>query len=141
MSSLQKLMTDLTQILQLTSQHHDDDAAAKLGAIDVYYLEAIYQLKRPTIGKISRLLGQSTPNTNYHIKKLISLGLIEKQIDPSDHRVTHLTTTEKYTESIKSDEEFWENLQQRLEEEIEPRDFAIFKRVLGQTVEIVHEDL
>lgn len=141
MSSLQRLMTDLTQILQLTSQQYKDEESAKLGAIDVYYLEAIYQLKQPTIGKISRMLGQSTPNTNYHIKKLINLGLIEKRIDPSDHRVTHLTTTEKYANSIKTNEEFWETLQQRLEDEIEPRDYAIFKRVLGQTVEIVHEEL
>lgn len=141
MSSLQKKMTDLTQVLQLTSQQYKDEESAKLGAIDVYYLEAIYQLKQPTIGKISHLLGQSTPNTNYHIKKLISLGLIEKKIDASDHRVTHLSTTEKYLNSIKTNEEFWETLQQRLENDIEPRDYAIFKRVLGQTVDIIHEQL
>ncbi|GKS80628.1 MarR family transcriptional regulator [Ligilactobacillus pabuli] len=141
MSSLQKLMTDLSQILQLTNQQYNSSESAKLGAIDVYYLEAIYQLRQPTIGKISRLLGQSTPNTNYHIKKLINLGLIDKRIDPADHRVTHLATTEKYTSSLNNNQEFWENLQRRLEDEIEPRDFAIFKRVLGQAVELVHEDL
>ncbi len=141
MSSLQKLMTNLTQTLQLTSQQYKDEQSAKLGAIDVYYLEAIFQLKQPTIGKISRLLGQSTPNTNYHIKKLIGLGLIEKQIDSTDHRVTHLNTTSKYSDSIKSNDDFWANLQQRLEDEVEPRDFAIFQRVLRQTVSMIHEDL
>ena len=106
-SSLQKSMINLAQVLRLREHQKSFKELEKLGAIDVYYLEAIYQLKEPTIGTISKLLGQSTPNTNYHIKKLINLGLIEKRIDDVDRRVTHLLVTDKYSELINSDEDFW----------------------------------
>ncbi len=139
-SSLQKSMINLAQVLRLREHQKSFKELEKLGAIDVYYLEAIYQLKEPTIGTISKLLGQSTPNTNYHIKKLINLGLIEKRIDDVDRRVTHLLVTGKYSELINSDEDFWARMQDRLESEVAPTDLAIFQRVLRQTIEIIGEE-
>ncbi|KRM89455.1 MarR family transcriptional regulator [Liquorilactobacillus vini DSM 20605] len=138
--TLQKSLTNLTQVLRLHEHRQNDPDFARLGAIDVYYLEAIYQLKEPTIGMISRLLDQSTPNTNYHIKKLMKLGLIEKQLDDVDRRVTHLLVTDKYLKMLETDEEFWQRLENRLEDEVAPKDLAIFKRVLRQTTDIVSEE-
>ncbi|WP_281165914.1 MarR family winged helix-turn-helix transcriptional regulator [Liquorilactobacillus sicerae] len=140
MITLQKSLTNLTQVLRLHEHRQNDPDFARLGAIDVYYLEAIYQLKEPTIGMISRLLDQSTPNTNYHIKKLMKLGLIEKRLDDVDRRVTHLLVTEKYLKMLETDEEFWQRLENRLEDEVAPKDLAIFKRVLRQTTDIVSEE-
>lgn len=128
------------QVLRLHEHRQNDPDFEKLGAIDVYYLEAIYQLKEPTIGMISKLLDQSTPNTNYHIKKLMRLNLIEKRLDDTDRRVTHLMVTEKYLKLLESDNEFWQRLENRLEDEVAPKDLAIFKRVLRQTIEIVSDE-
>ncbi|AUJ31356.1 MAG: MarR family winged helix-turn-helix transcriptional regulator [Liquorilactobacillus nagelii] len=140
MITLQKSLTNLTQILRLYEHRQNDPDFERLGAIDVYYLEAIYQLKEPTIGMISRLLDQSTPNTNYHIKKLMKMGLIEKRLDDVDRRVTHLLVTDKYRQMLETNEEFWQRLENRLEDEIAPKDLAIFKRVLRQTTDIVSEE-
>lgn len=140
MITLQKSLTNLTQVLRLHEHRQNDPDFARLGAIDVYYLEAIYQLKEPTIGMISKLLDQSTPNTNYHIKKLMKLGLIEKRLDDVDRRVTHLLVTDKYLKMLETDEDFWQRLDNRLEDEVAPKDLAIFKRVLRQTTDIVSEE-
>lgn len=140
MITLQKSLTNLTQVLRLHERHQDTPDFEKLGAIDIYYLEAIYQLKEPTIGMISKLLDQSTPNTNYHIKKLMKLGLIEKRLDDVDRRVTHLMVTDKYHQMMDSDNEFWQRLENKLEDEVAPKDLAIFKRVLRQTIEIVTDE-
>ncbi|GAJ27259.1 hypothetical protein JCM15457_2231 [Liquorilactobacillus sucicola DSM 21376 = JCM 15457] len=140
MITLQKSLTNLTQVLRLHERHQDAPDFEKLGAIDIYYLEAIYQLKEPTIGMISKLLDQSTPNTNYHIKKLMKLGLIEKRLDDVDRRVTHLMVTDKYHQMMDSDNEFWQRLENKLEDEVAPKDLAIFKRVLRQTIEIVTDE-
>ncbi|AUJ29062.1 MAG: MarR family winged helix-turn-helix transcriptional regulator [Liquorilactobacillus hordei] len=140
MITLQKSLTNLMQVLRLHEHRQNDPDFEKLGAIDVYYLEAIYQLKEPTIGMISKLLDQSTPNTNYHIKKLMRLNLIEKRLDDTDRRVTHLMVTEKYLKLLESDNEFWQRLENRLEDEVAPKDLAIFKRVLRQTIEIVSDE-
>lgn len=138
--TLQKSLTNLTQVLRLHEHRQNDPDFARLGAIDVYYLEAIYQLKKPTIGMISKLLDQSTPNTNYHIKKLMKLGLIEKRLDDVDRRVTHLLVTDKYLKMLETDGDFWQRLDNRLEDEVAPKDLAIFKRVLRQTTDIVSEE-
>ncbi|KRL37181.1 MULTISPECIES: MarR family winged helix-turn-helix transcriptional regulator [Liquorilactobacillus] len=140
MITLQKSLTNLTQVLRLHERHQNSPDFEKLGAIDIYYLEAIYQLKEPTIGMISKLLDQSTPNTNYHIKKLMKLGLIEKRLDDVDRRVTHLMVTDKYHQMMDSDNEFWQRLENKLEDEVAPKDLAIFKRVLRQTIEIITDE-
>lgn len=140
MSSLQKMMLNLTQLMRLREHNRTFSELEKLGAIDMYYLEAIYQLKDPTVGTISRLLGQSTPNTNYHIKKLINIGLVEKKVDEEDHRVAHLMVTNKYTSLISDDQEFWQSFQERLEEQVDPTDITIFQRVLRQAIEIISEE-
>ncbi|KRL97885.1 MarR family transcriptional regulator [Liquorilactobacillus satsumensis DSM 16230 = JCM 12392] len=128
------------QVLRLHEHRQNDPDFERLGAIDVYYLEAIYQLKEPTIGMISRLLDQSTPNTNYHIKKLVKLGLIEKRLDDTDRRVTHLRVTDKYLKMLNLDSDFWQRLENRMEDEVAPKDLAIFKRVLRQTTELVADE-
>ncbi|KRL77065.1 MarR family winged helix-turn-helix transcriptional regulator [Ligilactobacillus equi] len=140
MSSLQKMMLNLTQLMRLREHNRTFSELEKLGAIDMYYLEAIYQLKDPTVGTISRLLGQSTPNTNYHIKKLINIGLVEKKVDEEDHRVAHLMVTNKYTSLISDDQEFWQSFQERLEDQVDPTDITIFQRVLRQAIEIISEE-
>lgn len=142
MNSLQKSMTNLMQVLRLHEQTTGIvEDFAKLGVVDLYYLEAIYQLKEPTIGTISRLLDQSTPNTNYHIKKLAKLGLIEKRVDDVDRRVTHLSVTDKYLSLLEDDSEYWVTLQEKLEDEVTPGDFAIFKRVLRQATDLISESV
>ncbi|WP_057896912.1 MarR family winged helix-turn-helix transcriptional regulator [Liquorilactobacillus oeni] len=140
MITLQKSLTNLMQVLRLHEHRQNDPDFERLGAIDVYYLEAIYQLKEPTIGMISRLLDQSTPNTNYHIKKLVKLGLIEKKLDETDRRVTHLRVTDKYLKMLNIDSDFWQRLESRMEDEVAPKDLAIFKRVLRQTTELVSDE-
>ena len=57
-----------------------------------------------------------------------------------DRRVTHLLVTDKYSELINSDEDFWARMQDRLESEVAPTDLAIFQRVLRQTIEIIGEE-
>ena len=142
MNSLQKSMTNLLQVLRIHDQiSGTKEDLGKLGVIDLYSLEAIYQLKEPTIGTISKLLGQSTPNTNYHIKKLEKNGLIEKRLDDVDRRVTHLFVTDKYTKMLEKDSDYWTELQRKLEEEVTPSDLATFKRVLRQTTDVIFDSL
>ncbi|WP_290032964.1 MarR family winged helix-turn-helix transcriptional regulator [Ligilactobacillus cholophilus] len=140
MLSLQKTMIDLLQKVQLHNHLNQYKEFEKLGAIDVYYLEAINQSKNTTIGQVSRLLNQSTPNTNYHIKKLMNLGLIDKKMDEKDRRVFHLSVTDKYTQMIDNNAEFWQALQDNLEEKVSVSDMATFKGVLQKCLDVIDEN-
>ena len=140
MLSMQKTMIDLLQKVQLHNHLNQYKEFEKLGAIDMYYLEAINQANNTTIGAVSRMLNQSTPNTNYHIKKLMRLGLIEKTVDHQDRRVYHLTVTKKYVEMMDNNAEFWQRLQDGLEKKVSPSDLAIFKRVLERALDVIDEN-
>ena len=140
MLSMQKTMIDLLQKVQLHNHLNQYKEFEKLGAIDMYYLVAINQANNTTIGAVSRMLNQSTPNTNYHIKKLMRLGLIEKKVDHQDGRVYHLTVTKKYVEMMDNNTEFWQRLQDGLEKKVSPSDLAIFKRVLERALDVIDEN-
>ena len=140
MLSMQKTMIDLLQKVQLHNHLNQYKEFEKLGAIDMYYLEAINQANNTTIGAVSRMLNQSTPNTNYHIKKLMRLGLIEKKVDQQDRRVYHLTVTKKYVEMMDNNTEFWQRLQDGLDKKVSPSDLAIFKRVLERALDVIDEN-
>ena len=140
MLSMQKTMIDLLQKVQLHNHLNHYKEFEMLGAIDMYYLEAINQANNTTIGAVSRMLNQSTPNTNYHIKKLMRLGLIEKKVDQQDRRVYHLTVTKKYVEMMDNNTEFWQRLQDGLEKKVSPSDLAIFKRVLERALDVIDEN-
>ncbi|CAM2868925.1 MULTISPECIES: MarR family winged helix-turn-helix transcriptional regulator [Dellaglioa] len=134
MIELSGTFNKLNQLLSLYGKQDGLMDIKQLGTIDIYYLNAIEQLKNPTIGRVSKLLNQSTPNTNYHLKKLIMLGLVVKKADVSDKRVIHLVVTDKYKELTAVDNDFWNQLESKLEEQVTGKDLATFRRVLKETI-------
>lgn len=142
MAAFEKLMLDLSQQLHLHQviSGNDDSEMERLGAFDICYLEAINQLGKPTIGTVSHLLNQSTPNTNYHVKKLISLGLIDRVMDKKDRRVAHLFVTDKYRSMMRAGgDDFWKNLQEDLGEKVSSDDIVTFQRVLKETIALLRK--
>lgn len=140
MLSIQKTMIDLLQKVQLHNHLNQYKEFEKLGAIDMYYLEAINQLDNPTIGVVSKILNQSTPNTNYHIKKLMRLGLIEKNVDLHDRRVYHLSVTDKYEKMLDNNTDFWQAFQEGLEKKFSDNDLATFKHVLEESLNVIENN-
>ena len=85
-------------------------------------------------------MNQSTPNTNYHVKKLISLGLIDRVMDKKDRRVAHLFVTDKYRSMMRAGgDDFWKNLQEDLGEKVSSDDIATFQRVLKETIALLRK--
>ncbi|MHC9533280.1 MarR family winged helix-turn-helix transcriptional regulator [Dellaglioa sp. BT-FLS60] len=134
MIELSGTFNKLNQLLSLYGKQDGLMNIKQLGTIDTYYLNAIEQLKSPTIGRVSTLLNQSTPNTNYHLKKLITLGLVTKKADISDKRVIHLFVTDKYKELTTVNSDFWNQLESKLETQVTGKDLATFRRVLKETI-------
>lgn len=139
MLPIQKMMINLLQKVQLHNHLNQYEEFEKLGAIDMYYLEAINQLNNPTIGVVSKILNQSTPNTNYHIKKLMRLGLIEKTVDLNDRRVYHLNVTGKYEKMLDNNKDFWQALQNGIEDKFSAEDVATFERVLKGSLDVIDD--
>lgn len=67
-----------------------------LSAIEVFSVEVISLLNRPTVNEFATFAQISQPNAAYKINNLIKKGYIRKIRNEQDKREFHLEVTEKY---------------------------------------------
>lgn len=93
--------------------HHMDETQAGIGAV----LRLLYVENKPvTAGKISDTLGISTARVAVLLRKMEAKGLIIKEKNPLDARVTIVRLTDMGTEMIK---DAWEEIQKQMGEIID----------------------
>ena len=76
-----------------------------LSAMEVFSLEVIYLLGKPTVSEFADFLGISRSAASYKISMLIQKGYILKEASENDKREFRLVLTEKYLQYIKMYEE------------------------------------
>ena len=67
-----------------------------LTAMEVFAVEVIHSLDKPTISEFADFLGISRTNATYKIHSLEQKGYVEKNPSADDKREWRLTLTEKY---------------------------------------------
>jgi DNA-binding MarR family transcriptional regulator len=67
---------------------HTDVTIAQL-----YYVEALFRLRRPTLSELSTELGISKASVSVTVHKLIHKGLVKAEQSPEDLRVFYLSLT------------------------------------------------
>ena len=67
-----------------------------LTAMEVFSLEVINQLGKPTIGKFAEFLNISQSNATYKVGSLIKKGYLRKENSGPDKREYYLVLSEKY---------------------------------------------
>ena len=67
-----------------------------LTAMEVFSLEVINQLGRPTIGKFAEFLNISQSNATYKVASLINKGYLRKERSGPDKREYYLVLSETY---------------------------------------------
>lgn len=76
-----------------------------LSAMEVFSLEVIYLLGKPTVSEFADFIGISRSAASYKVSMLIQKGYILKEASESDKREFRLVLTEKYLQYIKMYEE------------------------------------
>ena len=69
---------------------------ASLTAVEVFCMEIIAALDRPTIHEFAAFVGISAPNAAYKIGNLVQTGYVTMERSPEDKREYHLAATQKY---------------------------------------------
>ncbi len=67
-----------------------------LSAMEVFSLEIIYALGRPTIGRFARFIGISQSNATYKVNSLMKKGYLIRQPSADDGREYNLELSEKF---------------------------------------------
>lgn len=75
-----------------------DDEKDGLSAVEVFCLEVIYALGRPTVNEFATFAELSAPNAAYKVNSMVRKGYLRKVRNEEDKREYHLEVTEKYME-------------------------------------------
>ena len=67
-----------------------------LTTTEVYCVEIIHNLEKPTIQEFANFIGISSPNATYKVNSLIKKGYVKKVQSDKDKREFYLDVTEKY---------------------------------------------
>ena len=75
---------------------HFQDREASLTTVEVFCMETIVALGRPTINEFATFMRISSPNAAYKVNSLIKKGYIQKVQSETDRREYYLEVTQKY---------------------------------------------
>ncbi|MFI3176046.1 MAG: MarR family winged helix-turn-helix transcriptional regulator [Eubacteriales bacterium] len=69
---------------------------ANLTTVEMFCMEVIYALKKPSIQEFATFIGLSSPNAAYKVQSLIKKGYLNKIQSKRDKREYYLEVTDKF---------------------------------------------
>lgn len=99
MNSYNNLIKIVEKISVMMGEFEDralnSDELSDLTVKQIYYLDSIAKLKKPTFSELAEELEVTKPTVTMAVNRLINLGYISKVQSEQDKRVYHLLLTEK----------------------------------------------
>ena len=108
-----------------------------LSAMEVFSLEIIYALGRPTIGQFARIIGISQSNATYKVNSLMKKGYIIRQPSQEDGREYNLELSEKFYGYSDMLEENVRTITRNVLEQLTPEEIA----VIDKAADILNKEL
>ncbi|MBO5609692.1 MAG: MarR family transcriptional regulator [Eubacterium sp.] len=97
---------------------------------EVYCVDIIHNLNKPTIQEFSNFIGISSPNATYKVNSLIKKGYLKKVQSETDKREYYLDVTEKYYRYYNINQKYLDIIENRLKETLSEEEFNIFNNTL-----------
>lgn len=108
-----------------------------LSAMEVFSLEIIYALGRPTIEQFARFIGISQSNATYKVNSLMKKGYIIRQPSQEDGREYNLELSEKFYGYSDMLEENVRTITRNVLEQLTPEEIA----VIDKAADILNKEL
>lgn len=116
---IEKLIEKLSQSMErFETQTFKNSSLSDLTSTQIFYLDAIFQLKNPKLGELASYLNVSKPTVTFAINKMESQGYVKKTQSNEDRRFFSIQLTSKGNKLAK------------VHDAIHKRYATIFKRVL-----------
>ena len=106
-----------------------------LTAMEVFAVEVIHALGKPTISEFADFIGISRPGASYKVASLIQKGYVVKEISEGDRREFRLVLTDKYYSYISLYEESLKQSVRRMEEQFSEEQLKAISAALTQLEE------
>ncbi|MDR2108903.1 MAG: MarR family winged helix-turn-helix transcriptional regulator [Coriobacteriales bacterium] len=106
---------------------------ASLSTVEMFSVEMIYSLGKPTVSEFAKFVNISTANATYRVQGLIRKGYLRKERSQEDRRESYLLVTERFHEYLRLSTGYVNTVVARIEKRFEPGDVETFRRIL-QTI-------
>lgn len=103
-----------------------------LSVMEIFCVDIIYALGRPTISQLTEFMGTSQPNTAYRITSLVKKGYVKKIQSEYDKREYYLELTEKYFKYNDIKRRYVDLVIKRLKDRLTNEEVELFRRILEQ---------
>lgn len=110
---------------------------ASLTTVEVFCMETILALGRPTINEFATFMRISSPNAAYKVGSLIKKGYVRKIQSETDRREYHLEVTQKYIDYYNISARYTDLVMERICARFSPEECE----KLTQMLEIVSREL
>lgn len=110
---------------------------ASLTTVEVFCMETILALGRPSINEFATFMRISSPNAAYKVNSLIKKGYIRKVQSETDRREYHLEVTQKYIDYYNISSQYTDMVMDRICERFSPEEC----KKLTEMLEIVSHEL
>ncbi|MFI3115790.1 MAG: MarR family transcriptional regulator [Clostridia bacterium] len=114
-----------------------ENREATLTAVEIFCVEVIYALKKPTVQTFANFIGISSPNATYKINNLIKKGYVNKIQSKTDKREYHLEVSDKFLEYNGLTYDYTKTIVDRIEKRFTKEEVAQFNNFL----KIISEEL
>ena len=99
---------------------------------EVYCVDIIHNLDKPTIQEFSNYVGISSPNATYKVNSLIKKGYVKKVQSETDKREFYLDVTDKYYRYYNIHQKYLDIVEERMSEPLSDEEFRIFNDTLNK---------
>jgi len=102
-----------------------------LSAMEVFSLEVIYALNRPTISQFARFIGISQSNATYKVNSLTRKGYLVRRPSEEDGREYTLELSDKFYSYTNMFEGSFTSIISKLSEELSKEELATVAKAIG----------
>ena len=110
--------------------------ADPLTTSEIFSMEVIVALGRPTVNQFASYLHLTSPNAAYKVNHLVSKGYLNKIQSETDKRVFYLEATQKYLDHYAINRSYTERVFARTRKRLTKEEWATFKKVMT----VIHEE-
>ena len=137
--TFEQLLIQITEIIHKSVQNYKEELIRKSKFKDItlkqlFYLEAIYHLENPTIGGLASHLKVTNASTSNAVKKLISNGLVIKEISSSDQRSFNVSLSKKGLELIVAEEKAVKDFIAGIKNSISEKEMEVLIKIFQKVI-------
>lgn len=104
---------------------------SSLSATEMFSVDIIERLNRPTIGEFADFIGVSFPSVTYKVNSLVEKGYIKRVRSETDRRESYLELTDKYYDYAKLNTGEISKAVARIEAEFSPSEIKTFMDIMS----------